>query len=206
MPTEDDEFKDVQKGLPAENTAQRSSAKFVSLFVIGGIIIAGVIFLFGGLLSGILGSGLMLPQILMTGAISLLLGALQAWIFRSKIKSRLHIFIAVSLLGGLVGGFAGGLFLESGLNISFLIGAINGLLAGGISSLAQNRLMGNKKYGQGWFLYNAISWAIIFAVAWIIGWSPMNIALVALAAGFLMVASGISLVAFLRRTPQIEFS
>ena len=206
MSINDDEFKDVQKGLPAQNTAQQSSAKFMSLFVVGGIIIASVLFLFGGILQTFLGSGQIVPQILMTGAISLLLGALQAWIFRSKIKSRLYVFIIVSLLGGLVGGFVGGLLLDSGLEVSFLIGAINGLLAGGLSSLAQNKLMGNKKYGVRWFLYNSISWAFIFAIAWIIGWSPMNIALVALAAAFLMVASGISLVAFLRRTPQIEFS
>jgi MFS family permease len=206
MPVEDDEFKDVQKGLPTENTAQRSGAKFMLIFVIGGIIIAGLVLLFGGVLQALLGSGFIVPQILMTGSISLLLGALQAWIFRAKIKSRLYVFIAVSLFGGLVGGFVGGLLLDSGLEVSFIIGAINGLLAGGISSLAQNKLMGNKKYGFRWFLYNSISWAFIFAMAWIIGWSPMNIALVALAAGFLMVASGISLVAFLRSTPQIEFS
>jgi hypothetical protein len=105
-----------------------------------------------------------------------------------------------------VGGFVGGFLLNLGLNVAPLIGAINGLLAGGISSLAQNSLMGNKKYGVHWFLYNSISWASLFAIAWLIGWSPMNTILVAVAAAFLMVASGISLVFFLRNTPQIEFS
>jgi len=206
MSYEDDEFKDVEKGLPSANTAQKSGAKFISLFVVVGIIIAGAVLLFGGTLQMFLGSGRIVPQILMTGAISLFLGSLQAWIFKSKIKSRLYVFIVVSLLGGLVGGFVGGLILNSGLDSAVIIGAINGLLAGGISSLAQNSLMGNKKYGARWFLYNTISWAFLFAIAWLIGWSPMNTILVALAAGFLMVASGISLVLFLRRTPQIEFS
>jgi hypothetical protein len=206
MSIEDDEFKDVQKGLPAENTAQTSTIKFLLIFLVSGIIIAFVVSQFADTLGGFIGSGAILPQILMTGSVALLLGALQAWIFKSRIKSRLHIFILVSLLGGLVGGLVGGLLLASGLNISFFIGAINGLLAGGISSLAQNRLMGNKNMGLRWFQYNAISWAIIFAIAWVIGWSPLNTTLVALAGGFLMAASGISLVAFLRRTPQIEFS
>ena len=206
MSYNDDEFKDVEKGLPSANTAQKSSAKFLLLFAIVGIIIACAVFLFGGTLQMFLGSGLIVPQILMTGAVSLFLGSLQAWIFKSKIKSRLYVFIAVSLLGGLVGGFVGGFLLNLGLNLAPLIGAINGLLAGGISSLAQNSLMGNKKYGVHWFLYNSISWASLFAIAWLIGWSPMNTILVAVAAAFLMVASGISLVFFLRNTPQIEFS
>jgi len=66
--------------------------------------------------------------------------------------------------------------------------------------------MSNKKYGMRWFFYNSVSWAIIFAIGWLIGWSPMNTTLIALAGGFLMVATGISLVVFLRQTPQIEFS
>ena len=206
MPTDDDEFKDVETGLPAENTAQKSSIKFLLVFLIGGILIAFVISQFGGAFGGVMGSGRIMPQILMTGAVSLLLGSLQAWVFRAKIKSRLSIFILVSLFGGLIGGLAGGLLLDSGLEIPLIIGAINGLLAGGISSLAQNKLMSNKKYGMRWFLYNSISWALIFAIGWLIGWSPMNTTLIALAAGFLMVATGISLVVFLRQTPQIEFS
>lgn len=206
MPTDDNEFKDVETGLPAENAAQKSSIKFLLIFLIGGILIAFVISQFGDAFEGVMGSGRIVPQILMTGAVSLLLGSLQAWVFRSKIKSRLPLFIFVSLLGGLIGGFVGGLVFDSGLEVSVIIGAINGFLAGGISSLAQNKLMSNKKYGLRWFLYNSLSWAFIFAIGWLIGWSPMNTTRIALAGGFLMVATGISLVVFLRQTPQIEFS
>jgi hypothetical protein len=206
MLNDDDEFKDVEKGLPIANMAQKSSVKFLLIFLIGGIIITFFISQFAGMLEGLMGSGRIVPQILMTGSISLLLGSLQAWVFKSKIRSRLNVFIAVSLLGGAVGGLVGGLLLDSGLEVPIMIGAVNGLLAGGISSLAQNKLMSNKKYGLRWFLYNSVSWAFIFAIAWLIGWSPMNTTLIALAGGFLMVASGISLVTFLRKTPQIEFS
>jgi hypothetical protein len=206
MSYDDDEFKDVEKGLPAENTAQRSSVKFLLIFLVGGIIITFVISQFSGTLGGLMGSGRIMPQVLMTGATSLLLGGLQAWVFKSKIRSRVNIFVIVSVLGGLIGGLVGGLLLNSGLEVPIIVGAVNGALAGGISSLVQNRLMGNQKYGSQWFSYNIISWACIFAIAWLIGWSPLNTTLIALAGGFLMVASGISLVAFLRRTPQIEFS
>jgi hypothetical protein len=210
MSNEDDEFKDVEKGLPSENTAQKSSIKFLLIFLVSAVIIILIVLQLGNtigeFIEGFSEFGKIPGQIVLNGSISLLLGIIQALIFRSKIKSRLYVFIAVSLLGGVVGGFVGGLLLNSGLYVQPIIGAVNGLLAGGISSLAQNRLMSNKKYGWRWFLYNSISWALIFAIAWAIGSDPNNLPLVALAGGFLIVACGISLVLFLRKTPQIEFS
>jgi hypothetical protein len=142
----------------------------------------------------------------MTGLLALLVGSLQTMIFRSKIRSRLLTFVAFSLLGGIVGGLVGGILMERGFIMPLVIGALNGFLAGAISSLAQNRLMGNIKYGGRWFLYNAVSWAIIFAIGWRIGWQQGNFTNVAIAGAFIMIASGISLVVFLRGTPQIEFS
>lgn len=210
MTIDDDEFKDVQKGLPAEGTAQKSSIKFLVIFLVSAVIIVLIVLQLGntvgGFLEGFSEFGKIPGQILLNGSISLLLGIIQALIFRAKIRSRLNVFIAVSLLGGVLGGFVGGLILNSGLYVQPIIGAVNGLLAGGISSLAQNRLMGNKKHGLRWFAYNSSSWALIFAIAWAIGSDPNNLPLVALAGSFLMVASGVSLVLFLRRTPQIEFS
>ena len=206
MSNNDDEFNDVVKGLPSENTAQKSSVRFLLAFIGGGIILAMVIFQLGSsLIDSFSRDNFIPPQVLMNGFISLLIGSLQAWIFKSKIKSRIRNFIAFSLLGGVLGGFVGGLLMNTGLLEPFTIGAINGLLAGGISSLAQNRLMGNKKYGTRWFIYNAVSWGIIYAIAWWLAWRP-NIVTLSLASGFLMIASGVSLVVFLRKTPQIEFS
>ena len=210
MSMDDDDFGDVQKGLPAEDTAQKSSMKFLVIFLVSAVIIILVVLQLGNTIGGFMdqfsGLGKVPGQMLLNGSVSLLLGVIQALIFRSKIRSRLSLFIFFSLLGGIVGGVLGGLLLNAGLYVQPIIGAVNGLLAGGISSLAQNRLMSNKEYGFRWFSYNAISWAVIFAIAWAIGSDPTNLALVAVAGAFLMVASGISLVAFLRRTPQIEFS
>ena len=205
MSDEEDEFKDVKKGLPPETTAQRASFKYVSLFTLAGVIIAVAILGVGQLVAGSLG-GHLPAQIFITGMLALLVGSLQAMIFRSKIRSRLPTFIAFSLIGGIAGGFVGGFLMERGPVLSLVVGALNGFLAGAISSLAQNRLMGNIKYGGRWFLYNAISWAIIFAIGWRIGWQQGNFTNVAIAGAFIMIASGIGLVLFLRETPQIEFS
>ena len=96
--------------------------------------------------------------------------------------------------------------MNFGLRIPIIIGALNGFLAGGIGSMIQNKLMGNLKYGSSWFLYNSASWAAIFAIAWTIAWQPDNFVKVAIAGAFIMIASGISLVMFLKKNPQIEFS
>ena len=201
-----DDFNDVISGLPTENTAQKSSVKFLMAFIVGGIVLAAVIFQFGNsIMDTFTNNNFIASQVAMNGAISLLIGSLQAWIFKAKIRSRVRNFIAFSFLGGVLGGILGGLLINNGVREPFIIGAANGLLAGGISSLAQNRLMGNKKYGARWFFYNAVSWGIIYSIAWALAWYP-NITTLALASGFLMIASGVSLVVFLRKTPQIEFS
>ncbi len=205
MSDEEDEFKDVIKGLPSETTAQRASITYVALFTLVGIIIAVAVLSIGKRIADLLG-GLLPAQILMTGLLALLVGSLQTMIFRSKIRSRLLTFVAFSLLGGIAGGLVGGILMERGFIMPLVIGALNGFLAGTISSLAQNQLMGNTKYGGRWFLYNAVSWAIIFAIGWRIGWQHGDFTKVAIAGAFIMIASGISLVVFLRGTPQIEFS
>ena len=205
MSDEEDEFKDVIKGLPSETTAQRASVKYVGLFTIVGVIIAVAVLAIGRGIAELLG-GHLPAQILMTGILALFVGTLQAMIFRSKIRSRLPTFILFSLLGGIAGGLVGGILMEGGFIMPLVIGALNGFLAGAISSVAQNKLMGNIKYSARWFLYNAVSWAIIFAIGWRIGWQQGDFTNVAIAGAFIMIASGISLVVFLRGTPQIEFS
>lgn len=206
MSDEDDEFKDVKKGLPSAATAGRASFMYVALFTIVGIIIAVAVLIVGKLTANLLQSRLT-AQVLMMGLLALLVGILQSTIFRSKIRSRLPTFFGFSLLGGVVGGLVGGSLMEGDFLKPLVIGAINGFLAGAISSAAQNRLMGNTKYGGRWFFYNAVSWAIIFAIGWLIGWQQSSdFTNVAIAGAFIMIASGISLVVFLRGTPQIEFS
>ena len=208
---DDDEFKDVIKGLPSNDTAQKSSIKFASIFLVGAVIITVLIILFGEEYMDMFDADNSIPpQIIMNGSISLLIASLQAWIFKSKLKSRIA-FVAFALLGGVIGGIAGGYFINRDFLIgndtmrSLTVGAINGALAGGLSSLAQNKVMGNRENGIRWFLYNLISWTVIDMIAWRIAWIP-NIQTLALAGGFILAVSGMGLVIFLRKTPQIEFS
>jgi hypothetical protein len=210
MSKSDDEFRNVKKGLPPENTTQRATINFVVLFAFVGIIIAGVILLFQETIRerGIIlaQSGYILEQIIIVGLLSLLIGTIQAWIFKLKIRSRTPTFIAFSILGGMLAGLVGGLLKNARLDSPFIIGIIVGALAGGISSAGQNQVMRNIKYGSKWLVYSIISWAAIFSVGWVIGWRAERGIDMALAAGLLMIASGISLAIFLNRTPEIEFS
>ena len=210
MANNDDEFNNVIKGLPPEDTTRKSGANFVLLFTIVGLVAALAVFLFQDLIFGegrkLLQYGFIPEQMIWNGILSLLVGSVQAWVFKTRIIARVHLFIIFSVIGGLVAGLIGGMLIDSGLRVPILVGGINGALAGGLSSLSQNKIMRNNKHGQMWFLYSAISWSLIFGVGWIIGWQATNAGILALAAVFLMISSGISLVFFLNRVPQIEFS
>ena len=206
---EDDEFKDVIKGLPAENTAQRASVRFTISFIGAALLLVVLVMAFGGLAQSQLQemNSFVPQQMLINGLLSLLLGSMQAGVFRAKIRSRPIVFVIFSLAGGLAGGFVGGLLINSGINDQpALIGVINGAISGGLSSLIQNGMMGNKKYGGRWFLYNLLSWPLIFAVAWSLAWQTGQFVLLAMAGAFVVIVSGIGLALFLRRSPQIEFS
>jgi hypothetical protein len=207
----DDEFKDVKKGLPSEETSQKASVNFVLLFFVVGLIAAVVILVFKDLI--ITGgaelsknNGYVPEQILLNGLLSLLVASIQSWVFKSKIRSRIHVYILFAVIGGIIAGLIGGVLIDMGLEVPFLIGGINGAITGGVSSLGQSQVMGNEKYRNKWFLYSVFSWSSIFAVGWVIGWHALNIMNLAFAAMFLMIASGISLAFFINTTPQIEFS
>jgi MFS family permease len=210
----DDEFKNVKKGLhnlPPENTTQKTRVNFLAIFIVAGIVLAIAILLFQELIVDTgenlrTQSGYIFIQIIINGVLALIIGGIQAWIFKARIKSRVYVFIGFSLLGGVIAGLFGGMLIDAGSRTPFLVGAITGLIAGGISSMAQNSVMGNKKDTSKWLIYSIISWTVIFAIGWTIGWDPENVLGLAAAAAFLLFASGVSLVLFLNNTPQIEFS
>lgn len=207
---DEDEFKNVKKGLPTEGAAQKASLNLIILFGVIGIIIAVLIVLFQDQISFI-GEiaedlGYVPEQVMMSGFLALLIGSIQAWIFRDRIRSRRSIFIAASLLGGVIGGLVSGLLINAHIEEPILLGAVAGALAGGISSLVQNRLMRNFSHGVSWLIYSTLSWAVIFAAGWAIGWWPDRGLDIALAGAFVIIATGVSLAVFLNRTPQIEFS
>lgn len=211
MPKYDDEFKDVKKGLPAENTPQKSSFNFVLLFAVVGVIFGFLVLLFQDSIfsqgAQLAQTGSNLPeQILINSILALLVGSVQAWVFKGKVKSRIPMFIAFSIVGGLVAGICGGLIIDGGLHSPFIVGLVSGAIAGGLSSSGQNSVMRNSKYGSKWFIYSIFSWSIIFAITWVIGWLPDTGTDMAVASLFLMIASGVGLAVFLNQVPQIEFS
>lgn len=200
----------ANEGLPPEDTAQKASFGFIGLFVGAGIILAILIFVFQDVIrSGghaLAQLGYAPEQVIMNSLLAIVVGGIQAWIFKDRIKARIPLFVSFSLLGGFIAGLVGGSLMSAGLLQPFVVGFINGAISGGISSYSQNRVMKNSKYAQQWFLYNLISWAVIFSIGWGIGWRPSNMVALAIAALFLVIASGVSLVVFLNRNPQIEFS
>lgn len=206
MSNNDDEFKNVKQGLPPEDTTQKNSVNLILVFSVVGVITALIILIFDGAIKSGSKYGNIPDQMIMNGLLALLVGSIQTWVFKTKIKTRIPLFICFSLIGGLLAGLVGGLLIDSGVRTPIIIGGVNGALAGGFSSISQNKIMGNVKYGSIWFFYSMISWAVIFAAGWPIGWLPSSGLDLALAALFLMVASGISLAVFLNKTPQIEFS
>lgn len=205
-----DEFKTVRKGLPSESTTQQAKFNFLGLFIVVGIVLGIFVLLFGDTINSI---GSQLLQVGYTGVeascgaiLSLLVGAIQASIFKARIKSRSNLFVIFAVLGGLAGGLLGGILRDTGINSSIIIGAIVGGVAGGLSSLLQNGIMHNSKYSSKWFVFSLISWAIIYGIGWTISWGIGGTIGLASAAVFLMVGSGIALVSFLSQNPQIEFS
>lgn len=206
----DDEFNKVKKGLPEENTQQKARLNYLLIFTIVGVVFALVILIFQDTIStvgiNLSQNGRVPEQIIINGILALLVGSIQAWIFKARIKARGYIFVGFSLMGGVIAGLIGGLLINSGVNEPIVIGLVTGAIAGGFSSLSQNKVMGNNKYGTNWFIYSAISWAIIFAIGWTIGWNTADAIKLATSGGFLVIASGVSLAIFLNNTPQIEFS
>lgn len=206
----DDEFKDVKKGVPPTNDNQKSSVNFVMAFTVVGILFGVLILLFQNTIQSegerLAQYGYVPESMVVNIILALLVGSVQAWIFKARIKSRVHIFIVFSAIGGIVAGILSGIMMNLGILIPFIIGGFNGMIAGGISSLNQNKVMKNEKHGASWFLYSLISWTVIFSIGWPIGWRAESGIALALAIVFIMVASGISLALFLNKTPQIEFS
>ncbi len=200
----------MKDGLPPPRKAA-ASFNFLLLFIVVAIIFAVAIVI---LQSFIVESGAALQQsglnripeqTIMSGILAMLVGSVQAWILRSKIMSRIPLFVAFALLGGLVGGFFGGLVVNIGAQSPWLIGAIIGGISGVTSSLLQNSVMRNRRYSSRWLLYSTITWLVLFSIGWAIGWKPQDAVALALAAVLMIVGSGVGLALFLKQTPEIEF-
>lgn len=169
-----------------------------------------------------------------TALISFMVGTIQIIIFSGRIKTRRFVYLLFLVIGGAAGGLIGSLllhalyilgwyphnvssFLEKLMAsliwsiIGFVVGIITGGIIGFTSSIMQNYIMKNTKYGIRWFLYNLISWSIIYSVGLAIS---LGLGVLiefpfmgdAIASVIIMVSHGVSIVLFLNYSPQIEFS
>lgn len=209
--SDDDEFENVIKGLPEENVPKNSGMNFVVIFTVVGVLFSLFIIVFQDTIFSQwrlmyrTGNGIF-QQVIVSTVLAFLVGGVQAWIFKNRIKSRIYVYIGFSILGGCIAGVVGGFLMNLGNPIPALIGFVSGAVAGGISSSGQNTVMGNQKYKTKWAYFSICSWAVIFSISWMIGWDPKSGVQMALSALFLLISSGASLAVFLNSTPQIEFT
>jgi F0F1-type ATP synthase assembly protein I len=205
--------------------AKSTKGKYLPIFILVGIFIFFLIISFGDTIDN-WGhqlynlSGSAFTQAASCSVLALLVGSVQAWVFRDHLGlSRRFPFILAAIIGGVVGGAIGGVTIDATkittatLN-GLLIGLLIGLSAGMISSLIQNSFMSTrgqsnksiKKKNQNlWIIYSLLSWAIVWGVGWAISWSFTTRTMgIAIAACFMMVASGIALNFFLNKS-TIEF-
>jgi len=152
-------------------------------------------------------SGLIFPDAISNAILGFLVGGVHSWIFRNNInKSKIGLFILSSTAGGFIGGaFVGILTDLHGINNPFLAGAVIGAIAGAISSLGQNLFMQSQSMRLKWFLFNLVSWSLIWMIGTKISWDASTGLELGGAATFIIVASGAALSFFLLRFPEIEF-
>lgn len=204
------EFRDVISGLPSKREVEGTQTNFAIVYIAIGIGFAILVGIFSESIDQInryispAGGGV-LTQIISGVVLAATVGAVQSWVFRNQIKTTQFQYILFAAAGGFVGGLIAGLSFNL-TRVGFFIGGINGMIAGGLGSYLQGKLMVNSKYHTQWFQFNAISWAIIFGLGWTISWGIYGSTGIAFGAAFILIASGISLLVFLKNNRHIEFS
>lgn len=203
----------VVKGPPSQSTSRQVGIRrYVTYFSIAGIILALSIKAFedtiASLSAGLTGSqNYTYPQVIMGSVVTMIVSIIQVGVFRDRIKSRQLLFIILAGFGGAIGGFVVGSLIMSDLLLDgFAVGALLGGIAGLVSSSVQVKLMNQSRKISSWVTYNSLSWAVVYAIGWQIGWKE-NINAFAFGALFIMVGAGIALAMYLNYFQQdLEFS
>lgn len=145
-------------------------------------------------------------QAMGAGGLAVLAGLVQVWVFRHRIHGgQRFAFILSTALGGVLGGLAAGALLTAGEKNALIIGGLIGLVAGAVSSLAQNFLMKSHGTALPWFLWSTFTWMMVWASGWYASWAVDGTLGFALGAAIILVLIGLSLTLFLIIQPQIEF-
>lgn len=210
MSKKKDEFDEVHDGLPPKTTNQEVKRNHLILFLVVGLILVILIYIFWGSLYSFGSKSNLVSYVgveALCGAIlSLTIGTIQGVLFKARIKSRLGMFIFIAVIGGLVGGLLGGGLRDKGLESAIAVGIIIGGVGGGLSSAFQNEFLLQKGLKGNWFTFSVLSWAAVFGSGWAVSWWLGGVYGLALGAFIIIIGSGIALVSFLGKNPQIEFS
>ena len=205
----------LKQGPPPAKAKQKKASKLVPVFAVSGLALLVLIFLLGDTINSVgkdlyRQGGWVLQEATSVGILAFLVGAIQAWVFKDNLSSeKAWQFVLASAVGGGVAGIVTGMILDVSPLINttsnaLMIGSLAGGIAGGVSSLIQNSFMKNKEESTKWFWYSLFSWLIIWAIGRVLVWDNQGIPGVALAAGFVMVATGFALYLYLPTT-HIEF-
>lgn len=114
------------------------------------------------------------------------------------------LFILITVLSGVIGGAIGGALLQSRQIGAPELGLVAGAVTGLLTSFGQSFMIHNEAKSK-WLVWNTIGWALALYTGWALslavgGWSGT-----AIGAGLIMIAMGVSLVLFLRLSPEFEF-
>jgi hypothetical protein len=199
------------------NARLRQMVLYLAAFAATAVVTSGFIFAINrGLIELSLGIfrwiGSVGVQTISSFALATLVGMLQVWMFRFRIQpGRQIIFVGVTSLSGLFGGFVGAqlMSLLGMLDNGYLVGVVIGAYAGGLASLGQNIIGRNHGLATKWFVWNTISWALIWGLGWVIAWNLDSfigyIVALALATTVMLLSTGVTTILFLRLSPEFEF-
>lgn len=144
--------------------------------------------------------------------LALLLGLLQAWVFKGRLRiTKRAMYIGITTLSGLLGGAVVGVIGNIVLANSHVFipnivaGLLIGAIGGCIASLGQNFFLGNASAARKWFLFNLVSWTIIWGLGWLVASLIPGPIGTSIGAGLILLLSGASLQVLLKYSPEIEF-
>ncbi len=138
--------------------------------------------------------------------LAVLLGAMQAVIFRSRLShGGVWLFWLWVLLGGLAGGICGGALVAGGALDQAGAGWLIGGIAGAIGALGQ--LLGMRNHGAGtpWLVWNTVWSAVVWGMGWLIAAQIDGLRGTTAGSAFILLGMGLSFALFLALFREVEF-
>lgn len=209
---------DVTEDAPLTTWQARSGAEsqasrilpILGIFGGIGVLLLVAIFAFGGNITSLAmalyaAGGFVWYSAVGAGIVAAIVGLVEVWVFRGKMKSGSRwFFTGATALGGLVGGALGALLLGPDAN-----GEAGGLVIGGIAGflggLVQSRLLSSPGTEGKWIAWNTLSWAAIWFGGYLLDTMIEGVNGTAVTSAFIVIVTGIGLSWFLYRSPEIEF-